>query len=151
MINYIDENILVNFTNENNTYKIIVGTYYEDNDIDVFYLNKKQFEQAHDILLKDKINIQTNKESYIKAKAEIDEDKVIYTSIPYDDDLKVYIDGKKVDTYMINSALLGFDIEKGNHTIEIKYQNNTMIIGSVISAITLLSLLIIQHKKRCKK
>ena len=88
---------------------------------------------------------------YIKAKAEIDEDKVIYTSIPYDDDLKVYIDGKKVDTYMIGTALLGFDIEKGNHTIEIKYQNNTMIIGSVISAITLLSLLIIQHKKRCKK
>lgn len=146
-----DENILVNFTNENDTYKIIVGTYYEDNNIDVFYLNKKQFEQAHDILLKDKINIQTNKESYIKAKAEIDEDKVIYTSIPYDDDLKVYIDGKKVDTYMINSALLGFDIEKGKHTIEIKYQNNTMIIGSIISVITLLSLLTIQYKKRCKK
>ena len=146
-----DENILVNFTNENDTYKIIVGTYYEDNDIDVFYLTKQQLEQAYNILLKDNINIETYKESYIKAKAEIDEDKVIYTSIPYDDDLKVYIDGKKVDTYMIGTALLGFDIEKGNHTIEIKYQNNTMIIGSVISAITLLSLLIIQHKKRCKK
>ncbi len=146
-----NENILVNFTNEEDTYKIIVGTYYENNDIDVFYLNKNQFEEANDILLEDKINIITYKESYIKATAEIETDKVIYTSIPYDDDLKVYIDGKKVDTYMINSALLGFDIKKGNHTIEIKYQNNTMIIGSIISITTLLILLAIQYKKRCKK
>ncbi|UKI58680.1 MAG: hypothetical protein L6V81_04720 [Clostridium sp.] len=48
---------------------------------------------------------------------------------------------------MIADSLLGFDIESGNHIIEIKYQNNLMIVGSIISITTLLVILCIQKKE----
>ena len=59
----------------------------------------------------------------------------------------MYVDGKKVNTFMIADALLGFDIESGKHVIEIKYKNNLMIIGSIISITTLLVILCIQKRK----
>ena len=110
-------------------------------------LNKDNFNKAYEVITKDKINIEKFNESYIKVNTNIKEDKVIFTSIPYDNNLKVYIDGNLIDTYKIDS-LLAFDISKGKHNIVIKYQNNLMIVGTIISSITLLSLILIHTKRK---
>ncbi len=99
--------------------------------------------------MQDKVRIEIFKDTYIKANVNNKSNNTIYTSIPYDDEIKVYVDGKKVNTFMIADALLGFDIESGKHVIEIKYKNNLMLIGSVISLSTLIVIIIIQLKRKC--
>lgn len=146
--NQLDENILINFINDKDEFKILVGSYYNDNDIGIYSVNSNKLKVANNLLMQEKVKIESFKDTYIKASVNVNDDKTIYTSIPYDDEFKVYIDGVKVDTFMIADSLLGFDIKSGNHTIEIKYQNNLMIVGSVISITTLLVILYIQKRKR---
>lgn len=145
--NQLDENILINFINDNDEFKILVGSYYNDNDIEIYSINSNKLKEANNLLMQEEVKIESFKDTYIKASVNVNDDKTIYTSIPYDDEFKVYIDGVKVDTFMIADSLLGFDIKSGNHTIEIKYQNNLMIVGSVISVTTLLVILYIQKRK----
>lgn len=141
-----EEDVLINFKNDSDTFKILIGMTYPY-DIEVYHINKDNFNKAYEVITKDKINIEKFNESYIKVNTNIKEDKVIFTSIPYDNNLKVYIDGNLIDTYKIDS-LLAFDISKGKHNIVIKYQNNLMIVGTIISSITLLSLILIHTKRK---
>lgn len=147
--NQLDENMLINFISDNDEFKILIGTYYNENDIEVYSINSNKFNKANNVLMQDKVKIEIFKDTYIKANVNNKSNNTIYTSIPYDDEIKVYVDGKKVNTFMIADALLGFDIESGKHVIEIKYKNNLMLIGSVISLSTLIVIIIIQLKRKC--
>ena len=146
--NQLDENMLINFISDEDEFKILIGTYYNENNIDIYSINSNKLNEANNLLMQDKVRIETFKDTYIKASVNNENNKTIYTSIPYDEELKVYVDGKKVNTFMIADALLGFDIESGEHIIEIKYKNNLMLIGSIISISTLI--VIIQLKRKCK-
>ena len=148
--NQLDENILINFISDEDEFKILIGTYYNESDIDIYSINSNKLNEANNLLMQDKVRIETFKDTYIKASVNNENNKTIYTSIPYDEELKVYVDGKKVNTFMIADALLGFDIESGEHIIEIKYKNNLMLIGSIISISTLIVIIIIQLKRKCK-
>ena len=57
------------------------------------------------------------------------------TSIPYDKGFSVYIDGKNVKTEIVNTAFLGFKLDKGYHKIKIVYQSPLFKEGSIISVI----------------
>lgn len=148
--NQLDENMIINFISDENEFKILIGTYYNENDIDIYSINSNKLKEANNLLIQDKVRIETFKDTYIKASVNNESNKTIYTSIPYDEELKVYVDGKKVNTFMIADALLGFDIGSGEHIIEIKYKNNLMLIGSIISISTLIVIIIIQTKRKCK-
>ena len=62
-----------------------------------------------------------------------DDQSCVYTSIPYDEGWKVYIDGKQTKIYKTCDALIGFDIEPGEHTLEFKYSSSWYNFGAVIS------------------
>lgn len=74
----------------------------------------------------------------------------MFTSIPYDENWSIYIDGEEVETYEIFDMFLGADINSGNHTIEFKYNNKTFKYGLSIS-ITSFILLILYNIYRKRK
>ena len=51
----------------------------------------------------------------------VDDKKLVYTSIPYDEGWKVYVDGKEVETKALANSFLTFNIDKGTHKIKFKY------------------------------
>jgi uncharacterized membrane protein YfhO len=144
------ENYILNTRTDKKTYTFYVGynNYYSDN-IMVYTINQKTFNNDYQILKNQKINIEEFKEYYIKGTIKNVENEAIYTSIPYDEGWNVYIDGEKISTYKIGNALLGFDLQKGEHTIELKYMIPKIKISLIFSIFSffclLLSLLI---KKR---
>jgi hypothetical protein len=76
---------------------------------------------------------------------------VIFTSIPYDENWRVYVDGKRVETFELVDSMLGFEIGNGEFDIEIKYVHKPFIIGSVISLIGIgifILLCILEHKRK---
>ncbi len=65
------------------------------------------------------------------------EDKLLFTSIPDDMGINVYIDGKKVEKKLLLDTFIGIEIPKGNHNIKIEYKLPLLQEGSLITAILL--------------
>lgn len=92
------------------------------------------------------------KEDRIKFNIHIEEDsKYLSTTIPYDKNWNIYIDGRKVKSCKLNIALLGAEITPGHHCIELRYIPRNFYLGilvSIISAFTVLFVYIIINRKK---
>lgn len=63
-------------------------------------------------------------------------DRMIQTTIPYDEGWQVYVDGERVEIYETLNALVAFDIaEAGEHTLEMKYSPVSFRLGSFLSIV----------------
>ncbi len=108
--------------------------------------------QVTDELRADGLVIEEFSDTELVGTLNSSKEGTVFTTIPYDSNWQVYIDGERVSTYELVDSMLGFDISSGEHTIEIKYVHKPFIIGSVISiiGIGLLILLSILDKKQRK-
>lgn len=93
-------------------------------------------------------------------------DGIMYTSIPYEKGWSVYVDGEKQEAVQVcnntytdaegnkthKGSMLGIELEKGNHTIELKYSPEGFIPGAIISIVCLAAfvLIILYNRKRMK-
>ena len=64
--------------------------------------------------------------------------ELIFTTIPYDEGWKVYIDGKRVETIQVLDSLLAIPSEAGEHEIEFVYRPNCAVYGGLLSVIGIL-------------
>ena len=69
--------------------------------------------------------------------------KTVFTSIPYDANWRVTVDGEAVETYKLLDALVGFDVTPGEHTVVIRYVPRQFYLGLCITCAAALLLLII--------
>ena len=96
--------------------------------------------------------IEYEKDNYIKGKISVTADKTtLFTSIPYDDGWRVYVDGKKVKYDKLLTAFIGLDLTEGEHIIEFKYIPKGFIIGSIISFISLIGTIFYIRKQKTAK
>ncbi|MEG0733185.1 MAG: YfhO family protein [Vagococcus sp.] len=68
----------------------------------------------------------------------VDENQLLYVSIPYDKNWQVEVDGKKVKPKQIVGDFIGLDLEMDEHQINFKYRSKSLMIGLVITSISLL-------------
>lgn len=59
------------------------------------------------------------------------------TTIPFDKNWNIFIDGNKAETIKINTGFVGCKITEGEHTIVIKYSPTSFWTGVIISCISL--------------
>ena len=71
-----------------------------------------------------------------------DDSNYMMTSIPYSDGWKVKVDGKFVQTEKAWDAFLSFPITKGNHKIEFVFRQKGVILGALLSMISITYLII---------
>lgn len=62
----------------------------------------------------------------------------VFTSIPYDEGWHIYVDGKEVELGKTMDALISFEITEGTHDIEMRYFNDYLKWGIIISVTSLL-------------
>ncbi|MDD3402366.1 MAG: YfhO family protein [Hespellia sp.] len=77
-----------------------------------------------------------------EGKIDAKEDTCLVTSIPYDSNFRIYVDGKKIDSQKVNSAFLGAKIEKGTYELRIVYQAPGSIAGKCVSMLAVLVLVL---------
>lgn len=108
-------------------------------------IDKEAFEKAYD-RLKDNGTLamdafdETSFSGSITVKGE---DKVLYTSIPYDESWSVYLDGERVsyesgDIVKIGDALMGVKIAAGEHTVAFRYHARGLGTGLKLTALGIL-------------
>jgi uncharacterized membrane protein YfhO len=62
---------------------------------------------------------------------------LIFTSLAYDQGWKVYIDGERVETIKLIEGTVGFYAPEGQHTLEMKYRPDCLILGVAIQIVGL--------------
>ena len=107
-------------------------------------LDVEELTEITDKLKENSLNVIEYTDTYIKGNVTVVKDKpVMFTTIPYDENWQVYVDGERVDTYECIDALLAFDIEEGAHIVEIKYVPMQWYVGLGASAIGILGFIVI--------
>ena len=128
--------------------------YTKENQPLLYYVDMELFKEVTDTIKKNQLIIDEDyKEDDIKGTITTDNnDQLIYTTIPYDKGWQVYVDGKKVDTFEISEALVGFRIdEAGEHNVRLVYRSNAIVYGAVISALSIiLFVLIVIFERKIK-
>ncbi len=107
-----------------------------------YALKTTEFEQAYSNLADEQLEITSFGDTEITGSITALEKGVLYLSIPYEKGWKVYIDGKKADTFKVLDAMLGVEVDSGNHEIVLKYSPDGFTLGLIISGVALLILIL---------
>lgn len=105
-------------------------------------LDKDVLEAGYAILQPGAMEIETFEETYIKGTVNAAESKMLFTSINYDEGWTVSVDGRPAKIEKIGEALIGVQLEEGEHTVEFSYYPQGLKTGIFIS-VTALAVLII--------
>ena len=121
-------------------------------DNTVFYtFDKNNFEELINILQNNnQLNIEEYDIDYIKGTINVEDNEILYTSIPLDEGWTIKIDGKKVKSTEIFNTLIGIELTKGEHTIEFSYTPKGLYIGGIISILSII-FVILQKKHYLEK
>jgi len=111
---------------------------YLTNDCHYFwYYNEEAFIEAAEELSKGNLAAYSKSDDEIYGKITVaEEDSVIFTTIPYEEGWKVYVDGKRVETTaVLNGSVIAFDCPVGEHDIRMVYRPKAVTQGVIISLI----------------
>ncbi len=68
---------------------------------------------------------------------------IVMLSVPYTKGWELYIDDKKADTFPVNIAFMGFNIDEGFHTVKLQYNIPFFKAGKIVSISSLIILFIL--------
>lgn len=96
------------------------------------------------------VKIETNK---IAGKISTKEKRILQLSLPYSKGYSVYVDGKRVKTFTSGIGYLGVELEKGTHSVEVKYVTYGIIPAATVSVVAnlLFILQLFMDRKRKQK
>lgn len=88
------------------------------------------------------------------AELDLDEDRVLLTTIPYDKGWKAYVDGEEVEIPTFKDALLAIPVPEGEHKLELVYFPYGMKLGMGISGTCIVLFagsLVLRRRKRLEE
>jgi len=110
----------------------------------VYTFNYDKYVEIINKLKQNQLEIIEFKDDYIKGT--INGEGVLFTSIPYSENWKAYIDGVLVETYQIFDTFLGIDID-GEHTVEFKYEIDSFKYSFIVSGTAAILFILYIRKK----
>lgn len=121
------------------------GELLEMNDVVAYIIPKqeyyKEYASSVEELKENSMDIKSFSGKYISGTVTMDQDRIFCLAVPYGN-WEIYIDGKKVNTFLVNVAFTGCLIEKGEHLIEAKYSNISTTINIITQYIATVAALI---------
>lgn len=92
-------------------------------------------EYSNDIKLlsRNTLHISEQGQNKIIGTINVDQDKILFFSIPFDRGWVAQVDGKKIRPMMVNIGFIGVPLEKGFHTIELSFMPVYFYTATVIS------------------
>ena len=79
-------------------------------------------------------------ENNIKGSVTVNESKVLFFSIPFDEGWSAKLNGADVKLYRVNAGLTGLLINKGKNDVELSFEPRLRSKGKLISGVSLLIL-----------
>lgn len=83
----------------------------------------------------DKMDVQKKEGTILSGSIQVQKNGYFITSIPYQNGFRITVDGKDTAYEKVNTAFVGFPIDKGGHTIEISFETPGKKIGLSVSVV----------------
>lgn len=90
-----------------------------------------------------RVNREETKGNHIEGTIDVSNDGYLVTTIPYDTNYEIKLDGKKVEIKKVNISFLGCKIERGEHKVELIYHAPGIKVGKIVSFVGFLMFLLL--------
>ena len=115
-------------------------------------LDSDLFEQGYARLQEGAFYEDSYTDTSLRGKVNAPYDGILYTSIPYEAGWSAYLDGERVQTEAYHGAFVSLPINRGEHTVELRYLPDGLIPGALLSVIgiaaSVISILFFRKRKR---
>lgn len=131
------------------TYTFKIPYYsFDENDLFINKLSYYSFDEAkwqeiYEKLSKQQMKITKHTDNRLEGTLTSEGAHKVFTTIPYDSNWNIKVDGKKVKTKNIANAFLSFDVPNGQHQIEMVYHQKGKWTSIIITVFFLLLYLMI--------
>lgn len=126
------------------------GNYTCDN-IKLLAVPMDKYEKNIEKLKQTEFEMQDVGNDYIKGNINNDKKGILQISTSYSTGWKAYVDGQETEVINVNTGFIGIELEQGEHEIYFKYTTPWLKIGTIISILGILGLIIIIIKQRKRK
>ncbi|MCL0329479.1 YfhO family protein [Apilactobacillus xinyiensis] len=153
--NDLQNNLIVSMPKQKNGY-IDINLKNSNNlflqDFSIYSININTFKRKVQNIKKYEAYDLNIKNNIIKAEINNAENKNLFTTIPYDKNWNLFIDGHKTKIKKWNNYFIATTVNKGHHYVELKYINHNIYIGIMVTMGSSLATLIYYCiiKKRLK-
>lgn len=120
------EDLLINFTsfgsfNEEIVVDLSKLDNYSYDSINTYIVNFDSYTKDIEKLKSSNFNVISYEDGYLKGKVNSNSKGVLQFATAYSENFDVLVDGKKVNTYLVNNYFLGIYLDEGVHEIELIY------------------------------
>ena len=122
---------------------------YGTGSIFIGYFNQELFDQGFEILSAETLTITQFSDTRFTGTITVSEPRLLYTSLPYAGNWRVFVNGTEEEIVTIGGAMAGVRLDAGTHTVEFRYQDRSFNFGVIVSIISLViygSLLVLHRK-----
>lgn len=110
---------------------------------DVYRFDYNALRELQDVLQDESLELTSWKDTKLSGTITTEQGGVMMTSIPYDPGWKVFVDGVETDITEVKDTFLGVELTPGTHTIELRFMPQGLVLGGLITVLSLLMLLAI--------
>ncbi len=107
-----------------------------------YSLDSSAFKRGYSLLADDgQFEITSYSDTELIGSLTAKENEVVFTSIPYDENWYIYVDGKRIfkeDILAVSDGLLAFRVGAGAHTVTMRYASVGLSAGSTVTIIAIL-------------
>ena len=121
---------------------------YKIYDIDLYYFDEEQYKDVINDLKQYQLENIVIKGNKVSGEIDLEDDGLLFLSIPYDKGWNIYVDGKKVSYKKLIDTFIGVELKQGKHKITMKFYPKGLIIGYIITTLSLV-LIILFSKNKC--
>ncbi len=87
----------------------------------------------------------------ITATVRAESDQCLFISVPYSIGWRAYVDGKRCEIFKADIAFMGLELEKGEHSIVLRYRTPGLLLGFIISLLSSCILFAYEENGRWKQ
>ncbi|MCI7814523.1 MAG: GtrA family protein [Lachnospiraceae bacterium] len=101
----------------------------------IYVCHQDEYEKVHEALAEEQMELTSFADDHIEGTITAKESRTLMFSIPYDEGWEIKVDGENVQQYRIGEALMGIDLEAGEHQITLSYTPPGLWLGSFLSIV----------------
>lgn len=106
-------------------------------------LDKTAFEQAVEVIRGNSLTVEKIRDTRVIGSVDVKADGYLLLTMPYDTGWQIRIDGEPVETEALDNGLIMVPVTAGQHKVDMRYTPPWLLVGLLISIVSLLLLLII--------
>ncbi len=111
--------------------------------LEIWCLPTEHYAEQIAAFRKDTLNVREWGGDRLKGEINVEGDKLLLITLPYDEAWSAYVDGAKTKIYRADEAWIAIELEKGSHVVELSYHRPGLTAGLAVSAIGVLLLILL--------